>query len=142
MTNKLLFLGLLLTMVVACSSNVKTGGTVVFADGSVLDRGMVVLSNETSQYTGMIRPDGSFKLGGLKQGSGLPPGTYRGVVLDALGDDEFSLIANKFSSAELSGLVFEISKGDREPLQIVVEPPTAEELKRRNVKRSKLAAPL
>ncbi len=90
----------------------------------------------------MISPDGSFKLGGLKPGNGLPPGTYRGAVLNALGDDEYSLIADKFSSPQLSGLVFEVSKNSQEPLKIVVEPPTAEELKRRNVRRPQGVAPL
>jgi len=117
----------ILTVASGCGSNIKAGGTVVFSDGTPLDRGMVVLASPTNQYTGMIHGDGSFKLGGLNPGDGLPAGTYRASVLYAVDDLENSLVSGKYTSAETSGLVFEISKKKHAPLKIVVEPPTPEE---------------
>ena len=101
-------------------SNVKAGGSVAFPDGTVLSHGTVIFTGGQHQYTGEIQTDGSFQLGGLKAGDGLPPGTYNVAVFATEGEGE-SILDEKFSSSEHSGITFEVVKGKSEPFKITVE---------------------
>ena len=102
------------------NGGVKGGGTVSFSDGTLLDRGTVVFSNAQHQYTGTIQSDGTFNLGGLKPGDGLPPGTYRVAVTDVY-DGETPILDVKYESPESSGITFEVVAGKKEPFKITVE---------------------
>ena len=100
--------------------NVKAGGSVAFSDGTALTHGTVIFTDGQHQYTGEIQPDGSFRLGGLKAGDGLPPGTYRVAVIAYEGEGE-SIVGEKFGSPESSDISFEVVKGKSEPFKITVE---------------------
>jgi len=102
------------------SGNVKGGGTVSFSDGAPLDHGTVVFANAQHQYTGTIQSDGTFKLGGLKPGDGLPTGTYQVAVIGVY-ENEVSILDEKYGSPELSGITVEVAAGKNEPFKITVE---------------------
>lgn len=114
-----------------CGSNgIKAGGTVKFSDGSPLTCGTVLFENESSQYVGHIKPDGSFVVSGLKEGDGLPAGTYKVAisgaaeyVADAEGNEtEKFLINPKYISTSTSDLAFDISPENKK-IEITVEKP-------------------
>jgi len=72
---------LLLTLLLSgCSGNVKVRGTVQFDDGTPLDGGTIIFTDGKAEYLGRIGTDGRYSLGVLKDGSGIPPGTYRVCV--------------------------------------------------------------
>jgi hypothetical protein len=79
MKNKftLFFAAIILLSLIGCSCNINVSGTVKYADGSVLPAGMVVFGNGKCQYLGDIKNDGTFKMGGIKTGSGIPKGQYK-----------------------------------------------------------------
>ena len=104
-----------------CGSNTKAGGSVTFSDGTPVDRGMVKFSDGQHQYTGQINANGTFELGGLKPGDGLPPGTYRVSVIGAVGENDVPLVEAKYESSEESGISFDVAKGRNEPFKITVE---------------------
>lgn len=129
----LLFLVLIsfsLTLSGCGSGNIKAGGTVKFPDGSPLGCGSVLFENSGSQYVGHIKPDGSFVISGLKEGDGLPAGTYKVAisgaaeyVLDSEGNEvEKLLIASKYASTSTSELTFDISPTNKN-IEITVEKP-------------------
>lgn len=117
-------------VLVGCGNNVRGFGSVTFADGTPLTVGEVRVSNEQFQYTGPLEADGSFELGGLSPGSGLPPGTYQVCIINAKQDDVW-LISEKFRDSSTSGITFEVVKGKKEPFNITVEPPPAAPKKRK-----------
>ena len=70
----LAFVCSLLTITTGCSPNVKITGTVTYEDGSPVRSGQVQLEGNVLGR-GTIT-DGKFSLGLLKDGQGVPPGTY------------------------------------------------------------------
>ncbi|MDR1923564.1 MAG: hypothetical protein LBQ66_04235 [Planctomycetaceae bacterium] len=127
------FVCFLSVFVVGCGSNtnIKVSGKVSFDDGSPLTVGNVIFENEKIFYTGAIQKDGSFRMGGLKKGEGIPAGKYQVAVSRAM-TIEFSgtaapptiteLIAEKFRNTKTSGLEFDIQKKTTD-IEIVVERP-------------------
>lgn len=97
-----------------CGNQVGLGGKVTFSDdGSPLTSGTVYLVEGNFMARGPIQSDGSYIVGSVKEGDGLPPGTYSVYVsgatkeagTDASGMPTFeSLIDDKFASAQTSGL--------------------------------------
>ncbi len=104
-----------------CGNNVKLNGTVSFSDGAPLSCGTVCLTDGLHQYTGPVLADGSFKLGGLEPGSGLPPGNYRVYIVSAIDENGRSVVARKYESATNSGITIDVPKGNTGPLKITVE---------------------
>ena len=100
--------------------NVKAGGTVSFADGSSVNNGTVRFSNGQYQYEGTIQPDGTFRLGGLKPGDGLPPGTYQVSLFGVVEGDKL-VLDERYELPDKSGISFEVVKGKAEPFKITVE---------------------
>ena len=122
----LLFLGLI-ALVVSCvgcgEAQIRAHGTVQFEDGAPLTVGIVVFSNPQSQYTGMIAQDGSFQLGGIVEGGGLPAGSYSVSIQNAILNDE-SIIPVRYTSAGTSGINFEVTRETaRNPLVITLTRP-------------------
>lgn len=120
--SSLLFMLLFIVTFSGCGNNIKATGQVVFEDETPLDRGIVVLQNAQYQYVGDIQPDGSFRLGSMKPGDGLPEGTYQAAIRNALDDNEESLVDKKFADVFTSGLVCEI-RSEMKPIKIVVAKP-------------------
>jgi|BioPla2DNA2_1021312.scaffolds.fasta_scaffold29794_3 hypothetical protein len=70
----LLFVCSLLTFTPGCGKNIKVTGTVSYEDGSPVQNGEVYLEG-TVLGRGTIT-NGEFSLGLVKDGEGVPPGTY------------------------------------------------------------------
>ena len=118
-----------------CSNKIKVGGTVHFDDGTPLDVGEVYLSNGTFMFSGSIQPDGTFSLGELKDGDGIPPGNYRVWIAGAnplpptIDEIQAGAVAAplkipvKYTDRDQSGLTFEAKPGGPKTIDIVVEKP-------------------
>jgi len=102
------------------SGNVKGGGTVSFPDGTPVQSGTVVFANDLHQFTGTIQANGTFRLGGLRPGDGLPPGTYRVAVIEVY-ENEVAILDDRFESFERSSISFDVVRGNNEPFAITVE---------------------
>ena len=115
---------LLLIVLAGCGpkDQVSGGGTVKYNTGEPVPGGTVVFKTAQHQYQGEIAADGTFQLGGLKPGDGLPPGTYQVVVL-GLDTNDKPLVAAKYSDADKSGLSFEVKKGEKNHFEVVVAKP-------------------
>jgi len=124
--------------VCGCSGKVQVHGTVKYPDGSPLEKGTVCVGNDQVTFMGNIRADGTFSLGEIKDGDGIPPGSYkvwiantitRNYELDKEGQPistrktEIVLIDPKYGSPSTSGLTFEVKSGERKRLDIIVETP-------------------
>ncbi|MDR0522524.1 MAG: hypothetical protein LBH00_11840, partial [Planctomycetaceae bacterium] len=104
------------------NGNVKAGGTVKFSSGEAMPAGTVFFETEKNRYMGEIK-DGTFELGGIRPGDGLPAGIYQ-VSVQELDMVENPLIAERFRSAATSGISFEVRKGSKKNFfEIVVEKP-------------------
>lgn len=113
-----------------CTPKVCVDGNVSFPDGSPLEKGAVMMSDGRNMYQGNIKPGGKFSLGMLKDGEGIPPGTYKIWISGVNGTDYrdpsssgIFLIDPKFTSEKTSDLTFEAKKGETKPIDIVVEKP-------------------
>jgi hypothetical protein len=104
-------------------------GRVAFADGSPLPTGRVVVSyGDGTASSGSINPDGTFRVGTLKQSDGMRPGTYRVAVKDAYVEVQKNgetvsepLVHKRFADPATSGLEFTVP--DKTVWEIVVEKP-------------------
>jgi len=106
-------------MVMGCSSGLyPVEGSVTFADGSPLKKGMVILENEDRSVSsrGMIGEDGKFILSTNNPGDGMKPGTYRGLIstmdLSDVPDEQKKLPFHiKFTRFDTSNIILEIKPG-------------------------------
>lgn len=114
---------LLLISISGCGNgNVTTVGTVRYSDGTILDCGMVIFSNDLHQYTGIVQPNGSFELVSGDGKHGLPAGNY-GVSVTATDENDQPLVNSQFGSPSTSGLAFEVKSGQKNHYNITVEKP-------------------
>jgi hypothetical protein len=135
-----LFLLLICTLFAGCGQ-VKVTGTVTFSDGEPLSKGKIVFENDKNKFTAVLHNDGTFNLGMLKDGQGIPPGKYSVAVAEAF-DEEFydpdkpprvtHFIAKKFRSSKTSGLEFDIQKRTTGISIIVEKPETQQPSTRKN----------
>ncbi len=112
----------------------RVSGTVKFKDGSPLTKGTVFFDGDAHSANGQIGEDGSYYLGSFSQSDGAPVGTYKVYIggdaagsgyVDLEAGDKASggpLVANKYLSAETSGLTFEV-KAQSNEFNIEVEKP-------------------
>lgn len=117
---------LIVVFFLGCGREPQVTGKVTFPDGTPLTIGEVQFLAETHSASGKIQPDGTYRLGSMKEEGGVPAGTYSVVVVKAAKtfptppgggiDDtpppEF-LIDKKFNKPETSGLTCEVG-GDRQ----------------------------
>ena len=131
-----LILGVL--FVCGCSGKVHVHGTVKYPDGLPLEKGTVCVGNDLVTFMGAIRAGGTFALGEIKDGDGIPPGSYKVWIANANTTDydldeegnprsrkmiEVVLIDPKYTSPSTSDLTFEVKPGERKSLDIIVEAP-------------------
>jgi hypothetical protein len=98
----LLFVVLLLS---GCDSKQRLTGTVMFSDGEPLTVGTVVFSTPTFISRASVGADGTFKVGTTAEGDGIPPGTYKVYVVDAMvldpkdpaGMSQLPIVAKEFT---------------------------------------------
>jgi hypothetical protein len=138
-TNFVTILLLFIFLAIAGCGEIKVGGKVTFPDGTPLSTGKIIFSDATHTFTAKIHKDGSFSLGKLKDGEGIPAGHYKVGIGEAF-TEEFPaadkppivtyLIAEKFRSPETSGIEFDIQKKTTD-IAIVVEPSKPTKEKRR-----------
>ncbi|MDR1491673.1 MAG: carboxypeptidase-like regulatory domain-containing protein [Planctomycetaceae bacterium] len=120
-------LGLILVLIAACfvsgcnSGQVKGTGTVKYQSGEPVPSGMVIFSTDANQYTGEIK-NGTFTLGGVKPGSGLPLGNYK-VTVQATDANDKLLVPIKYNAVSTSGLSYEVKQGEKNVFDIVVDKP-------------------
>jgi len=127
-----------LLVITGCSGKVNVTGTAKFPDGTPLAKGNVFFRNadKTQMYQGTLQSDGSFALGEIEDGDGIPPGTYAAWIAgantsdyqrNAAGDPagriiETVLIDKKYESPDTSGLSFTVG-GGRNVIEITVDKP-------------------
>jgi hypothetical protein len=78
-------------MVSGCGSGFKVTGKVTFSDGQPLTVGKVIFTNGQISAYGKINSNGEYRLGLIKDGDGIPAGTYQVYITEAfqLGDNYF-----------------------------------------------------
>ena len=67
---------------VGCSDRVAVTGTVTYADGSPVQVGQVVFTDDKLAFRGSLDQNGAYKLGGIKNGDGITPGRYQIYLID------------------------------------------------------------
>jgi len=107
-----------------CGSGSKVTGKVTFPDETPLTIGKVMFTDSSISAFGTIDKNGNYSMGLLKDGQGIPPGTYKVYITEAMVDGDASLarkdedgnmvipkvpaVALKFMSADASGLTCEV----------------------------------
>ncbi|MDR0611702.1 MAG: hypothetical protein LBG58_16460 [Planctomycetaceae bacterium] len=99
-----------------------------FADGSPLTIGSVIFENDKEQYFGQLNTEGKFNLGGIKNGDGIPPGSYkvRLAGTEETQDTENNRVIvkhvdDKYTNVATSGLAAEVGK--QQTFDFTVEKP-------------------
>jgi hypothetical protein len=110
-----------LLLLVGCSGNVTTVGTIKFADGTPLSEGQILFQSAQHEFISVIRADGTYSMWGVREGDGLPPGTYN-VFLRFFAEylDEIP-VDPKFVEPSTSGWTAEVEAGKRNRFDFVVE---------------------
>ncbi|MGL4595327.1 MAG: carboxypeptidase-like regulatory domain-containing protein [Thermoguttaceae bacterium] len=95
----------------------KVSGKVTLPDGTIVSRGEVYFEGENFSGFGTINKDGSYHIGALNNGEGVPPGTYKIAVRGVLGYPDvnnptifYQAIDPKYSDIRFSGLTCEVEK--------------------------------
>jgi hypothetical protein len=122
-------------MLTGCGNNVKVAGRVTFSNGKPLNTGRVVFENDQFYYYGNLKKDGTFSVGVLKDGEGIPRGKYRVAIEYALvttpdgQPTEQLLIAEKHANTKTSGWEYDIQKRTTD-IHLTVEKPEQKKSKR------------
>jgi hypothetical protein len=127
-------LGLAILMLASCSGAHKVHGKVHFSDGTPLTAGRVIAEKEGSSRgaSGVISPDGTFRLGITRPDSGLPAGTWDVYIMDAIiqpagsgtaptTEPTIQLIHKRFSKKATAQLSFKVP--DQVEWDITVQKP-------------------
>lgn len=89
----------------------KVTGKITFPDGSPLTKGQVMFQKEGFIGSGDVLKDGTYSAGKLKDGDGLPPGTYQVFITGATTYDNTSDLEQTEQQANLgSAPVFRIPR--------------------------------
>jgi len=112
-----------------CGSGLQTlKGKVTYDDGSPVPYGVVIFAQGNVQSRGNIQSDGTYTVGTISEKDGLPPGEYQvylANVFEEKGVDSagvpivVSLVAEKYTQAETSGLIYKT--GAAKTFDITVE---------------------
>ena len=111
--------------------NPKVSGKVMFTDGEPLTTGNIMFENDQNTYRCDIRSDGTFDMGMLRDGEGLPPGEYRVAVVAVCPESAAAhnldpdlplrmLTPSKFTNSRTSGITYTVTDSTRN-IEIVVE---------------------
>jgi hypothetical protein len=149
----LLFLSLMFISALGCSNAVTVKGKVTFSDGTPLEVGEVVFENDKRTFSGKIQEGGTFSMGQLKDGQGIPPGKYRVYISETFLEEFLTppgspfpkttqLVAAKYNDPKTSGFEYDIQKATTD-ISIVVEkaaekdnaPPSGIRSPKRDVRR-------
>lgn len=112
---------LLLFSLTGCSGNVTTVGTVKFADGTPLSEGQIFFQNDKHDFVSLIKPDGTYSIWGVREGDGIPPGTYNVFLKFSYQYLDEIPVDQKFVSAETSGFTAEVAAGKKNRFDFTVE---------------------
>lgn len=132
----ILFLLIVCVAFCGCGPNQHLSGKITFPDGEPLSAGTVIFSKPGFVSRAAVKPDGSFNVGSLKEGDGIPAGTYKAYIIfafapvdpnDPSNEAMISLVEEKFTSEKTSPLEITIP-GDK-TFNIVVERPAVTEKK-------------
>jgi hypothetical protein len=133
----LILAGIVLT---GCSDRVSVSGKVLLKSGEPVTQGLVLFENEAISGMSDIKSDGSYSIGLVKPGEGIPPGTYNiaiqatgtigGVIPNSFGADGLpkttagtSQVNSKYTLTRTSGLSITVEKGKAVKHDIIVEAP-------------------
>lgn len=72
----LIVLALCVPCLAGCKRYVPMGGSVSFKDGEKLSSGTVYFESGNTSGFGIINKDGTYEMGMIKPGEGVPPGEY------------------------------------------------------------------
>jgi len=76
-----IFIVSVLPFVSGCGNGkIKVSGKVTVEGGGPVESGSVMFSSQTYAVSGDIQKDGTYRLGEIKDGDGIKPGTYRVTV--------------------------------------------------------------
>lgn len=133
---------LVILLSAGCSDRVHVSGKVLLQSGEPITKGLVVFENEKLSGISDIKTDGSYSIGLIKPGEGIPPGTYNiaiqatgtmGGVKSDMGDissnnppeviPETSQVDMKYTLSRTSGLSIIIEAGKSITHDIIVDPP-------------------
>ena len=114
-------MSLLLLSLVGCSGNVTTVGTITFADGTPLSEGQIFFQDDKHEFMSLVKPDGTYSIWGVREGDGLPPGTYNVYLRFAYEYLDEIPVDPKFVDANTSGFTAEVVAGKRNRFDFVVE---------------------
>jgi hypothetical protein len=132
--HQIIFILILCIMLSGCGSGFKVTGKVTFSDGQPLTVGKVIFTNGQISAYGKINSNGEYRLGLVKDGDGIPAGTYQVYITEAFqpGDSSLShkddegqivtplvlVIDPKFTVASQSGLKCEVSGSMKFDIQV------------------------
>lgn len=115
---------LFVVVCLGCSSETfQVSGTVKFPDGTPLTTGSVIMETDSFLTQGAIAPNGSFSMGLLKDGQGIPAGNYRVAIQGVQSDENTYLVAEKFMNPSRSGITFNVEEKKQNRFDITVEHP-------------------
>jgi hypothetical protein len=130
-------------LLIGCSDRVHVSGMVLLRSGEPVTKGLVVFENEKISGISDIKTDGSYSIGLIKPGEGIPPGTYN-IAIQATGTmgnipmntditvssdsppkivAETSQIDMKYALSRTSGLSITVQAGKSMNFDIIVDPP-------------------
>jgi hypothetical protein len=117
------FLTLCLFLSTGCNQVTKVGGTVRFDDGTPVTTGYVYFDNGTESGRGEIKADGTYDMGMMQDGKGLPAGDYKVYVLGPTEESGpgIPLIAPEFTAADKTPLTCKVEAGKPVDFDIVVK---------------------
>lgn len=118
-----ILVGCSLLFAVGCGgSGPSVSGTVSFEDGTPLTSGTVLMTGDTVEGFGEIKPDGTYTIGTGDVGDGLPNGTYKISVKSygEAGEDGMGvpLVAEKYTTPDTSGLTVEVNGPTVHPIKV------------------------
>ncbi|MDR0336923.1 MAG: carboxypeptidase-like regulatory domain-containing protein [Planctomycetaceae bacterium] len=132
----------LILLLTGCSDRVHVSGKILLRSGEPVTKGLVVFENEKLSGISDIKTDGSYSIGLIKRGEGIPPGIYN-IAIQATGtmgsvNNEMSNMSSdnppkvipettqvdmKYTLPQTSGLSIIIETGKSITHDIIVDPP-------------------
>ena len=87
----ILFVLILCVSFAGCGKGSRVTGTVTFSDGQPLTVGKVAFTDDNIIGFGTINEKGQYSMGLVNDGDGMPPGTYKVYITEAMIEGDSSL---------------------------------------------------